>query len=529
MEVQILKKTINTENNETFSYNQKKMRVAAYARVSTSLDDQINSFESQVKYYKDKISKNSNWSLVNIYTDEGITGTSTKLREGFNRMIKDACEGKIDLILTKSISRFARNTVDTIKYVRALKAKNVPIIFEEEHINTMDMNGELLLTVLSSIAQQESYNIGQHVRQGRQMKIENGERVFSNKCYGFDWDRKEKILKINPKEAEVVRKVYAMYLSGESYLTICRELNMEGIKTHFGKKWETGKIRNMLTNEKYVGDVEYNKFFVKNVLDHREVLNRGEYKKVYVKNNHEGIINRKDWEKVQKIFKERQEKEKSIKRANSGKYPKYVYTSKMTCGFCGSKLNSTRTGENIKFTCKTRIAEYEDGCKHSRANRKEIIEKAFVDLLPDLISRIESDNLTPIEKVKTFYVKTLLKNYEYSKIFNSELFDKVVNYLIIGGYDKDGNPAPYTIKFILRDDDFVKYKVKNEYLIQENNFEVLLDKKLKTNFATREYIDNYRRAKQIIIDEINVQFLIDVVEDDSKYETIIFEEEKYLL
>lgn len=294
MEVQILKKTINTESNETFSYNQKKMRVAAYARVSTSLDDQINSFESQVKYYKDKISKNPNWSLVNIYTDEGITGTSTKLREGFNRMIKDACEGKIDLILTKSISRFARNTVDTIKYVRALKAKNVPIIFEEEHINTMDMNGELLLTVLSSIAQQESYNIGQHVRQGRQMKIENGERVFSNKCYGFDWDRKEKILKINPKEAEVLRKVYAMYLSGESYLTICRELNMEGITTHFGKKWETGKIRNMLTNEKYVGDVEYNKFFVKNVLDHREVLNRGEYKKVYVKNNHEGIINRKE-------------------------------------------------------------------------------------------------------------------------------------------------------------------------------------------------------------------------------------------
>ena len=192
--------------------NEKELRVVAYARVSTDHDDQKNSFDSQQKYYSNKIVKNPNWTFIDIYCDEGISGTRITKREGFIKMMKDAVNDKFDLILTKSVSRFARNTVDTLKYVRLLKEKNIGVYFEEENINTLDMNGELLLTILSSIAQQESSNLSAHVLLGLKMRAQQGRIVGGTSCYGYDYSKKDKQLYINPETSKVVKKYLSFIL-----------------------------------------------------------------------------------------------------------------------------------------------------------------------------------------------------------------------------------------------------------------------------------------------------------------------------
>ena len=184
------------------------LRVAAYCRVSTDDEDQINSYNSQVEHYTKMINERNDWSFAGIYADEGITGTQTTKREDFQRLINDCMSGKIDMILTKAIARFARNTLDTLKYVRMLKEKNIAVYFEEENINTLTMDGELLLTILSSVAQQESENISEHVKLGLKMRKEKGELVGFNNCLGYEYDRNTKTMIIKEKEAEIVRYIF---------------------------------------------------------------------------------------------------------------------------------------------------------------------------------------------------------------------------------------------------------------------------------------------------------------------------------
>lgn len=213
VEVEIIKKTENVDGNvNPNKLIDGKVRVAAYARVSTDMEDQQTSFKSQKQYYLNKIMSNPNWTFVEVYADEGISGTMTNKRVNFLRLIKDATDGKIDLILTKSISRFARNTLDTLKYVRMLKKIQVPVFFEEENINTTDISGELLLTILSSVAQQESETISSHIKLGLKMKKERGEIVGFVKCYGYYYDYKKKEMRLIKEEAEVVRFIFNKYL-----------------------------------------------------------------------------------------------------------------------------------------------------------------------------------------------------------------------------------------------------------------------------------------------------------------------------
>ena len=223
-EIEIIKKKEEFNFSKQSLPNQ-KLRVAAYARVSTDMEEQQTSFISQQKYYLEKITTNPNWIFVEVYADEGISGTQASKRENFMRMIDDACNGKINLILTKSISRFARNTLDTLKYVRMLKANNVGILFEEENINTLDMAGELLLTVLSSVAQQESETISSHIKLGLKMKKERGELVGFSSCYGLRYDNKTHEMKIIEKEAEIVRLIFKEYLKGYGSTAIADLLN----------------------------------------------------------------------------------------------------------------------------------------------------------------------------------------------------------------------------------------------------------------------------------------------------------------
>lgn len=236
MKVQVIEKKKGRINRTTGEEIKGNLRVCAYARVSTEKEEQINSYNSQLKYYEEKIKANSDWKYVGIYADEGITGTLDYKRDGFMKMIQDATENKFDMIITKSISRFGRNTVDTLKYVRLLKEKGITIYFEEEHINTLELSGEIMLTVMSAMAQQESENISSHVKLGLQMKQKRGELIGYNGCLGYVYDKDTKEILINYEEAEIVRYIFERYCQGVGCTTIAKELTNMKYKTPTGKK-----------------------------------------------------------------------------------------------------------------------------------------------------------------------------------------------------------------------------------------------------------------------------------------------------
>lgn len=260
MEVSVIKKINGRVNRETGTLLLDKLRVSAYCRVSTDSEDQLNSYRAQKAYYDEKIKGNDSWVFVGIYADEGISGTQDHKRVEFMRMINDALNGKFDIILTKSISRFARNTLDTLKYVRLLRDKNIGIIFEEENINTLEMTGELLLTILSSVAQQESENISEHVKLGIKMRREKGESVGYSKCYGYQYDSETKKLIVDDSEAEIVRFIFNRYCEGIGTLSIARELNTMKVKNPSGiYNWTDGSVLRIIKNEKYIRRCSFRK------------------------------------------------------------------------------------------------------------------------------------------------------------------------------------------------------------------------------------------------------------------------------
>lgn len=287
----LITENINTEN--------KLKKVCAYARVSTDSEEQLTSYESQIEHYSTQIKSNPNWEFAGIYADEGISGTQVKKRTEFQRMINDALNGKIDIIIAKSISRFARNTVDTLKYVRMLKEHNIAVFFEEEGINTLEMSGELLLSILSSVAQQESENTSTHVKLGLKMKKERGELIGFGGCLGYTYNPEDKTLTINAQEAEVVKLIYEKYLEGYGAESISRQLTKMGIKTPKGKDvWCETTVRKILKNEKYKGDVLQGKTFTIDPISHKRLSNMGEEDKYYISNHHEPIIDEETFEKV---------------------------------------------------------------------------------------------------------------------------------------------------------------------------------------------------------------------------------------
>ena len=310
--------------------SQWKRKVAGYARVSTDHDEQLTSYEAQVDYYTRYIKSRSDWEFAGMYTDEGISATNTKHREGFKRMIEDALSGKIDLIITKSVSRFARNTVDSLMTVRKLKDKGIEIYFEKENIWTLDAKGELLITIMSSLAQEESRSISENVTWGHRKRFADGKvsLAFSH-FLGYERGADGNLV-INKEQAETIKKIYRLFLSGYTYHSIARKLTEDGIKSPAGKtSWYAGTVRSILTNEKYKGDALLQKRLTINFLTKKMKNNEGEVPQYYVEHNHEAIISPQVFEWVQEEIQKR----KREKVRYSGIT---IFSSKIKCGSCGS-------------------------------------------------------------------------------------------------------------------------------------------------------------------------------------------------
>lgn len=312
--------------------------MAAYCRVSTDQLEQLSSYEAQVKYYTTFINSHPDYVFGGIYADEGISGTNTKKREQFNKMIKDCKAGKIDMIITKSISRFARNTLDCLNYVRMLKDIGIGVLFEKENINTLDSNGEVLLTILSSLAQDESRSISENSTWGIRRKFEQGKVIVNhNKFLGYDKDKDGNLI-INKKQAKIVKRIYKDYLNGKGSNRIARELEEEKVVNWNGKtKWYESSIRKMLTNEKYKGDALLQKTYTVDFLTKKRVENNGEIPMYYVEESHPAIIDKDMWEAVQLEIKRRKEfaKKYGIKKIDYATINN-PFAGRIICGQCGS-------------------------------------------------------------------------------------------------------------------------------------------------------------------------------------------------
>lgn len=320
-----------------------KRRVAGYARVSTDMEEQLTSYDAQVKYYTDYIKNHDNWEFVGMYADEGITGTSIKHRDGFKKMIDDALDGKIDLIITKSVSRFARNTVDSLTTIRKLKENGTECYFEKENIWTFDGKGELLLTIMSSIAQEEARSISENCTWGQRRRLSEGKvSVPYTSFLGYD-KGEDGILVVNEEQAKIVRRIYGMFLQGQSAYAIARKLTEENIPTPAGKAtWYASTVKSILTNEKYKGDALLQKTYTSDFLTKKKKINMGEIPQYYVKNSHEAIIAPEVFDTVQKLM----QKTKNKKGRQSCVS---IFSSKIKCGECGSWYGSKVWHSNDKY------------------------------------------------------------------------------------------------------------------------------------------------------------------------------------
>ena len=377
----------------------RKLRVAAYCRVSTELEQQQSSYDIQIEYYTRHIMQNPNWIFAGVFADDGRSATNTFRRDDFNQLMNQCMKGKVDMVITKSISRFARNTVDCISWVRKLKEKNVAVYFEKENLNTLDDSTEMILTILSSQAQEESRAISTNVKWGYARKFEKGESI-RQRSYGF---RKAPTgeMCIMEEEAAVIRNMARWFLDGDSLERIKHRLEDAGIETTTGKKtWSTGTIYNILTNEKIMGDVLLQKTFTADYLTKRRVKNSGQQKQYYVKNHHEAIIPKTVYYKIQEEIARRS----SLKKAGTrkGKTAQGVYSSKyaltgiMVCNECGAHYRRTTWAKNgkkvIVWRCINRLEHGTKRCHESPTLKEEVIQEAIMGKLHSLSIDQEEEN-----------------------------------------------------------------------------------------------------------------------------------------
>lgn len=359
--------------------------MAAYCRVSTAQEEQLLSYENQVNYYTTFINENPLYEYAGTYADEGISATNTKKRDEFKRMIADCRAGKIDMIITKSISRFARNTLDCLNYVRELKELGIGIIFEKENINTLDAKGEVLLTILSSLAQDESRSISENSTWGIRRRFEKGQHKMSTKRFlGYDTYENGKLV-INQKQAKIVTRLYSEFLSGKTVDYIKRIFEREGVKNwDGGTKWQATTLQSMLENEKYKGDAILQKSYTTDFLTKKRVQNNGEIQKFYIEDDHEAIIEPWIWECVQLEIERRKRylEEHGIK-SYSNNTEKNPFASKIICGECNKVFSRkgwrSNTGEIRKiWQCSERYkVKGVMGCAN-RHVEESTLKKAFV-------------------------------------------------------------------------------------------------------------------------------------------------------
>lgn len=361
---------------------QRKKRVAAYARVSSYSDEQLKSLAIQKEHYQGYIESNPDWEFVDVYFDEGVSGTSLKNRQGLKRLIDDCEKGLINLIITKSISRFSRNTIDCLNLVRRLRACDVPIIFEKENIRTDDMDGELILSILAELAANESKSISENGKWGAQKRFKDGTFIISYPPYGYRNNEGE--LEIVVEESKIVIEIFDLILKGESTETIANILNRRNVKTKRNRKWSPSTIRGIIKNEKYIGDALFQKTFTDDNFNRHK--NKGEKNSYYIENHHEAIISRETFQKANQVLQQRG-LEKGNGKDKSKYSNRYTFSGIIVCGECGGifkrKIHSL---PNRKYTAWTCCIHIEDKNKCSmKYVKQDDLQYAFVTMVNKLI------------------------------------------------------------------------------------------------------------------------------------------------
>lgn len=357
----------------------KKLRVAAYCRVSTETEEQNSSYEVQVAHYTEFIKKNNEWEFAGIFADDGISGTNTKKRDEFNRMIAECMDGNIDMVITKSISRFARNTLDCLQYIRQLKDKNISVYFEKENINTMDAKGEVLLTIMASLAQQESQSLSQNVKLGLQYRYQQGKvQVNHNRFMGYTKDEEGNLI-IVPEEAEIIKRIYREYLEGKSLAGIGRDLEKAGILTAAGKpRWRPETIKKILMNEKYIGDALLQKTFTVDFLTKKRVKNEGHVPQYYVENSHEAIIPKELFLQAQEELHRRNNIYTGTDKNKRIYSSKYALSTITFCGECGDIYRrvywNVHGRKEFVWRCVTRIEQGPEVCRNRTVKEGDLYD-----------------------------------------------------------------------------------------------------------------------------------------------------------
>ena len=374
---------------ETPQKQEKKrhLRVAAYCRVSTDSEEQLSSYENQLAYYTEKIMKEPGWTMAGVFADEGITGTSTCKRKEFLRMIRQCRQGKIDMILAKSVSRFARNTVDTLNFTRELRGLGIPVIFEEQNINSIYPESEFLITLHGAFAQAESESTSSRVRWGKRQAMKSGHVAMHYKqLLGYEKGSDGRPV-IVPEQAEIVRFIYDRYLAGDTTREIKAALEAQGAPTVSGKGvWMASHIRSILTNEKYCGDVLLQKTFIQDCISKKVIPNTGQLPKYLIQNHHEGIVSRETFDAVQLEMARRNAKVGATRKSTPtgrGKYSgKYVLSNLLFCGECGTAYRRcVWTQHGIKrpvWRCVSRLDYGKKFCTHSPTLDEEPLQQAIL-------------------------------------------------------------------------------------------------------------------------------------------------------
>ena len=388
------KKIITNNRNNPHST---KRRVAGYARVSTDSDEQFTSYEAQIEYYTEFIKSRPDWEFIKVYTDEGVSGTSTNRREGFKQMINDALLGEIDLIVTKSVSRFARNTVDSLTTIRMLKEKNVECYFEKENIWTFDGKGELLITIMSSIAQEESRSISENTTWGKRKQAKDGKvSVPYSNFLGYDKGPDGNMV-VNEEQAELVRLIYALFLQGKSPNGIAEILTEKNIPSPGrGKQWVSSCIKSILQNEKYIGDALLQKSFTVDFLTHKQKVNEGEVPQYYVEDHHEPIVSKEMFALVQTEMKRR---DGMPGRRNRRR----MLSGRILCAQCGSWFGEKKWHPNSKYQKVVWQCNGKYDKAHSQCTSGNLIEQDVQRMFVIAVNRLLKDSSSILETQKLVY------------------------------------------------------------------------------------------------------------------------------
>ena len=393
MQQQLLQKRVRTIPPTVRPENVQNLRpalkrVAAYCRVSTKQEEQLNSYETQVNYYTDRINREPGWKMAGIYADKGITGTSMKKRDEFNKLIRQCKRGRVDMIIVKSISRFARNTLDCIRITRMLREIKVDVYFEEQNLHSIDPSSEFYISIYGSIAQSESENISHNVAWGKARSARNGNVFFAYKSFlGYRKGADGKP-EIDPEQAATVRRIYTRFLAGRSLQQIADELTQSGVSTPMGKTvWQPGVIQSILSNEKYKGDALLGKTYIEDCISKKVRVNAGERPQYYVENNHPAIIDAATFARVQEELARRASKRKVKQvgtKTEQGRYSsKYALTELLVCGECGTpyrRCTWTVSGKKkIVWRCISRLDYGKRYCHHSPTMEEAPLQEAIMN------------------------------------------------------------------------------------------------------------------------------------------------------